>query len=256
MAFTGEQIEATAQLERARESLGEALGQTQDISDSGLDVEKISAALAKSVRNIFSVQSGGLVHPESPTNIHQAMSNLRETLMLLQDVADDAPGLERVTGTVARILALLYPVSKVLEKIEELRGKEPVEPKRRAENLPDKINGKDRRRATRHSIKVDIGIHSETNFFVGFSSDISSGGLFIATYDILRIGTELNVNFTLPKGPVLSLNGIVRWVREYNETTPDTAPGMGIQFENLNGNDRKAINYFIEKNPPIFYDDE
>ncbi len=85
MAFTGEQIEATSQLERARKSLGKALGHTQDVNNSGLDVEKISAALAKSVRNIFAVQSEGLLHTDSSTNIQQAMSNLRETLMLLQE---------------------------------------------------------------------------------------------------------------------------------------------------------------------------
>jgi uncharacterized protein (TIGR02266 family) len=112
----------------------------------------------------------------------------------------------------------------------------------------------DRRSFHRRIVHVDIGIHSDTNFFTGFIQDISNGGLFIATYDVLTIGTELNVNFRLPDGPVLSLDGVVRWVREYNETT-EVEPGMGIQFENLSPNDSKSINDFILKHPPIFYDD-
>ena len=95
-----------------------------------------------------------------------------------------------------------------------------------------------------------------TNFFTGFSQDISTGGIFIATFDILAMGARLNVNFTVPGGPVLSVDGVVRWVREYNETTPDVEPGMGVQFEGLNADDQGAINKFMEQNPPIFFDDE
>jgi len=258
MSYTAEQIEATAQLDRARISLGEALGQTQDISNSGLDVEKISSSLAKSVRNIFSVQSAGLASPKSSANIQQAMDALRQTLMLLQDVQSDDESLQRVMRTVAHILALLYPVSKVLELVvDDSEGKASQEPLPLTQSRQKPSDAdRDRRSSTRRIFEVDIGIHSDTNFFTGFSQDISSGGLFIATYDIMALGSDINVNFTLPSGPVLSLNGKIRWIREYNETTPDTAPGMGVQFDDLTERDQRAINRFIATNPPIFYDDE
>ncbi len=277
MAYTGEQLEANAQLERAKVSLGEALGQTQDIGHSGLDIDHISATLAKSVQNIFSIQRSGLAAPESPSNIQSAMNNLRETLMMLQEVQSNDSGLDRITSTTARILALLYPVSKVLEKIgepipltEKQHSAEPIpltsaqpsqapiplsrQPSRAP--TPSVPAEDDRRSYERRMIEVDIGIHSSTNFFTGFSQDISSGGLFVSTYDILDIGTALNVNFRLPDGPVLSLSGKVRWVREYNDITPEMEPGMGVQFESLTPDDRQAINLFISQNPPIFYDDE
>ncbi|MCP4603613.1 MAG: TIGR02266 family protein [Proteobacteria bacterium] len=250
MTHTGEHLEATAQLERARTSLGEALGQTQDISNSGVDVEHISASLAKAIKNIFAIQSNGLASRLSVTKINQSMDYLRETLMMLQDVRSDNSSLARITGSVAHILALLYPVSKLLNEIGE-QEESPI-----PLTQPSRPPPEDRRSFKRKSIKVDIGIHSDTNFFAGFSQDISSGGLFVATYDVLLIGTKLNVNFSLPNGPVLSLDGIVRWVREYNETTPDIEPGMGIRFDDLRKKDRKAINKYIAQNPPIFYDDD
>ena len=47
------------------------------------------------------------------------------------------------------------------------------------------------------------------------------------------MGAKVNVNFSLHYGPVFSVDGTVRWLREFNEFTPDVVPGMGIQFDNL-----------------------
>ncbi|MDJ0764433.1 MAG: TIGR02266 family protein [Myxococcota bacterium] len=278
MSFTGEQLEATAQLDRARAALGEALGQTQDIDNTGLDVTEVSASLAGAVKSIFTIQSSGIRDPQSFIEITSAMDHLRDTLKALQDVQSDNPALVLVTSTVARILALLYPISKLMEKMAEARASaselpipltprkstpptsdapiplvpsRPGRPSRPASDIEE-----NRRSSERRSIAVDIGIHSSTNFFTGFSQDISSGGLFVATFDTLAIGTKLTVNFNLPDGPVLSLDGMVRWVREYNEITPEMEPGMGIQFEDLPKNDRDAINQFMVKYPPIFFEDE
>jgi len=267
MSSNTKQLEAAAQLARARASLGEALGQIQDVSLSGLNTNHISSSLAIAVRNIFASQSAGLASPDSLTNIARAMGSLRETLMRLQDIKSNAPEIERVTRTVARTLAMLYPVSKILEQMRgvekplNLRPKVPEQPLNLLPKVPEKRPSptvrEERRSSRRHVIEIDIGIQSNTNFFTGFSQDISSGGLFIATYDILPIGTDLNVNFSLPPGgPVLSLDGIVRWIREYNQATPETDPGMGVKFQHLGADDRKAINQFMAINPPIFYDCE
>jgi uncharacterized protein (TIGR02266 family) len=252
MAEKNEQAQATDQLNRARETLGEALGQIQDVSTSGLNVDQVSASLAGAVKGIFSIQSVGLNTKESLQNINHSMDQLRSTLMNLQDVQGDDPALERVTGTTARILALLYPVSKL---VEQLAGDQASTPERKSSvsQLPV-TDGDDRRDDLRRNLEVDIGIHSDTNFYTGFTQDISQGGLFVATYNILNIGTQLNINFSLPGGSVLSLEGTVRWVREYNDRIPDMEPGMGIMFESLNNIDTGEINKFMEEHPPIFYE--
>jgi len=134
------------------------------------------------------------------------------------------------------------------EKIQQAPKKPPPTP--RPEKKPE------RRKSGRRAMEVDIGIHSETNFFTGLSMDISSGGLFVSTYDLLPVGTELNVNFSLPHGPVLSLDGTVNWVREYNSTRPDQAPGMGIRFTHISREDEEHINRYISQHDPLFYDNE
>ena len=294
-----EEVDADSQLERLRAALGLALGQTQDVRVTGLDVDDINASLAQAVREIYAVQKVGIAAEGSSERIDRAMDHMRHTLMLLQDVRSENPALTLATGTIARILAMLYPMSQRFKKIEEERRQAavPVEvqaPDIRPEPIPltsgqrtaetarptpiskrgeqapvrmpaeratgissaGRTDGIERRTTPRRQIEVDIGIHSGTNFFTGFSQDISSGGLFVATYDVLPIGAKINVNFQLPDGPVLSLDGTVRWVREYNETVPDVEPGMGIQFEDISAEGSVAINRFMEQNQPIFYDND
>ena len=99
-------------------------------------------------------------------------------------------------------------------------------------------------------------MQSGTNFFTGFSLDISSGGLYISTYDTLPMGASVNVNFDLPGGPVMSLNGLVQWVREYNPAIPDMEPGIGVKFVGLSDQDQQLLNRYIAENPPIFYEED
>lgn len=110
----------------------------------------------------------------------------------------------------------------------------------------------DRRSSPRVAIEAEIGLNSETNFYLGFTEDLSDGGLFIATYDVLQVGAKLTVRFQLPEGQEVVANGRVVWVRDAHE---DVAPGMGIQFESLRPDDRAAILSFIELRPALFYEE-
>jgi hypothetical protein len=47
----------------------------------------------------------------------------------------------------------------------------------------------------------------------------------------------------------------VRWLREYNPDSPWAAPGMGLQFGELDADVRAAIEVFIRNRDPIFFDD-
>lgn len=238
-------IKAVRPAAMAKEMLGQALGQIQDISDAPVDVQEITAYIAKAIGALFAVQSSEPDEPAHVAGVQQAMSYLSSCLEKLQDVSVRGPAIDAATGTLARTLAVLYPVSKVQE-----RGP-----------LPDRLPAPtplahDPRRVTqRAGVEVDIGFQSETNFFTGFSQDISEGGIFIATYDLLDRGTEMAVSFTLPDGHLVSCTGVVRWIREHNEMTPDVYPGMGVQFMNLSGEDRQAIEGFLQQRPAMFYEE-
>jgi uncharacterized protein (TIGR02266 family) len=101
-------------------------------------------------------------------------------------------------------------------------------------------------------VKVDM--ESDHNFFTGFSSDISEGGIFIATVNILALGSEVELSLQLPKGGKIAVRGKVRWIRE-PEADQRSVPGMGIQFSDLTAESRMAIDTFIGKRDPIFFED-
>jgi len=113
----------------------------------------------------------------------------------------------------------------------------------------------ERRRVPRAFLETEITFESADNFYTGFTEDISEGGLFLTTYDLRPLGTELEVELTLPTGHIVRAVGVVRWVRDPRDEEPDCPPGMGIQFRELPSEDRRAIHEFIEARTPLFYED-
>jgi uncharacterized protein (TIGR02266 family) len=113
--------------------------------------------------------------------------------------------------------------------------------------------GSDRRRCPRVAMQTEVSLSSETNFYSGFSSDLSDGGLFVATCNVVDRGTEVDVTFTLPTGQTVAAKGVVRWSREFNDATPDIFPGVGIEFTNMPDEQRTAIHAFTAEREPLFW---
>src|SRR5205823_5272349 len=93
--------------------------------------------------------------------------------------------------------------------------------------------GPEGRQAVRVPMQAQIDFGSDSNFYSGFSTNISDGGVFIATVYVLPLGTEVDLSFTLPNGDSVHTRGVVRWVREVNDRLPDAFPGIGVQFQDL-----------------------
>jgi uncharacterized protein (TIGR02266 family) len=108
---------------------------------------------------------------------------------------------------------------------------------------------------TRVQLKTNINLGSDSNFFTGFSTDISEGGIFIATVETVPQGTKVDLDFTLPGGRPLKARGVVRWLREPNDHTPDLMPGMGVQFQDLQPEVASLISDFVRKREPLFFPD-
>ncbi|MBK7859468.1 MAG: PilZ domain-containing protein [Archangiaceae bacterium] len=94
---------------------------------------------------------------------------------------------------------------------------------------------------------------SDSNFFTGFTNDVSEGGLFVATVNLLPLGTQIDLSFSLPNGPKVEGKGEVRWVREFDEKYPDTFPGMGIKFLDIPLPSVAAIHAFTVQREPMFF---
>jgi uncharacterized protein (TIGR02266 family) len=113
----------------------------------------------------------------------------------------------------------------------------------------------DQRRYNRIELETEVTFDGPTNFYTGFSEDISGGGLFLSTYDVRPIGTKIEIAFSLPNGHIINARGQVRWIRNLVEPDEDSKPGMGIMFEELLPEDRVAVDTFIKSRTPIFFDE-
>ncbi|HEU5077450.1 MAG TPA: TIGR02266 family protein [Polyangiaceae bacterium] len=120
---------------------------------------------------------------------------------------------------------------------------------------PGLVEPDERRNEPRTSKQFEVEFNYETHFFAGLTLDISSGGLFIATYHLLPVGTALSLSFQLPQLPDglrLSVRGEVRWVRCASEG--HERPGMGVAFKELTADTLSAIAAFCAERPPLYMD--
>ena len=115
-------------------------------------------------------------------------------------------------------------------------------------------DGSNRRTSDRLALSADIGMHSATQFFTGLGGDVSHGGLFVATWSPLPLGTDVTVSFVLPGGHQVTAPGTVAWLKEPRDSDSEETPGMGVRFTALSGDDRRAIDRFLEARPALFHD--
>jgi uncharacterized protein (TIGR02266 family) len=102
-------------------------------------------------------------------------------------------------------------------------------------------------------VAADVSLQTDSNFYCGLTENLSEGGLFLATWDHLPVGTELDVDLRL-EGRRIQARGVVRWAREHSRFTEDVAPGVGVQFLELAPEDRGAIAAFIRRRDPLLYE--
>jgi uncharacterized protein (TIGR02266 family) len=110
-------------------------------------------------------------------------------------------------------------------------------------------------RAHRLDVELQVDILSDSNFYAGFTENVSAEGIFVATHVLQPIGSivEMSVQFPGQRGPV-RVRGEVRWVREYSQAS-DACPGMGIRFEQLSPADDLLVREFLAKREPLFFDE-
>jgi uncharacterized protein (TIGR02266 family) len=108
----------------------------------------------------------------------------------------------------------------------------------------------ERRVLERVPISVEITVGSESNFFVGLGSDVSSGGVLLVTYELLEMESHVDLEIALPRG-TLQARGAVRWARRATENMP---PGLGIAFTEISQEACRAIEQFLLVRPPLYYD--
>ncbi|MCP4674928.1 MAG: TIGR02266 family protein [Deltaproteobacteria bacterium] len=235
-------------LEAACSALDYALDHAKALRRAEGKSSRVADALVQGLKATMSASSADATVGSLRGHVANSVTHLRASLKAMQDLKIDNAFLEPTLRATARSLALLYPLTQTegpillvpRKKRKSSRRKAPVVAGRAGKRPP--------------VFEVAVGSETETNFFTGFEGDISSGGLFIATYDVHPIDTVLTVNAKLPGGRVVAEEATVRWVREYNEASPEVSPGMGVVFDDLSYDEHREIDYFMTKRDAIFYE--
>jgi uncharacterized protein (TIGR02266 family) len=109
-----------------------------------------------------------------------------------------------------------------------------------------------RRTSERSPFLADLEFAEDAQFFTGLSLDISEGGLFVATYTDIPLGTRLVLCFELPDGTSVEARGEVKWRR--SAAADGERPGIGIAFTELSEDARQRIAELCERQPPLYFD--
>jgi uncharacterized protein (TIGR02266 family) len=113
-----------------------------------------------------------------------------------------------------------------------------------------------KREHARYKVELDVSLGSDHNFYVGFVENISAGGVFVATHMLKPVGEILELSIHIPNSDsMITGTGEVRWIREFSERS-NVPPGMGVRFINLEPGSVEAIERFLARREPIFFDED
>jgi molecular chaperone DnaK len=95
------------------------------------------------------------------------------------------------------------------------------------------------------AVRLSYGTLAE--FVDKFAVNISRGGIFIRTRDPKPVGTRLSFELRLQGGEVVVRGqGVVRWIQAENASAqPPVAPGMGVQFTDLDERSRALVERMV-----------
>jgi uncharacterized protein (TIGR02266 family) len=103
----------------------------------------------------------------------------------------------------------------------------------------------ERRRFERTPFVVRVDYGTVDAFFSEFTSDVNEGGLFIETETPQPPGTAVMLQFRIPGSErPLKVRGRVVWTSAERSSE---LPGMGIEFENLDGRARARISEVVRR---------
>ncbi|MFZ5889490.1 MAG: PilZ domain-containing protein [Myxococcota bacterium] len=99
---------------------------------------------------------------------------------------------------------------------------------------------------------LELEFDQSTQLYADLSGDLASGGLFVATYQMLPVGTRVELEIELSDWTRLCVYGRVAWQRPV--TQDGAVPGIGVAFENLSPTALAALTSCCMSEPPLYFD--
>lgn len=105
-----------------------------------------------------------------------------------------------------------------------------------------------KRALPRIDLELKVEAASDSGKHTGAVTNISAGGVFVATEQPVSVGDQLKLELTLPDSKKsISLDSKVRWVRQRRGAGRRNRPaGMGLQFVNLTTETSSVIGSFLQ----------
>jgi len=104
----------------------------------------------------------------------------------------------------------------------------------------------DLREKARISTKLKLQLRDSGHGMDAYVMNMSTGGAFIKTNQLLPVDAEFAFSLQLPGDPeIMYIDGRVVWTKFVCNSSP---AGMGIQFINILPDHQKKISAFVEQN--------
>lgn len=95
-------------------------------------------------------------------------------------------------------------------------------------------------------VAVKIDEASDHTFWSDLSMDLAKGGLFVATFHPLSIGTVVHMLVTVAGDDVpFAASGVVRWTRPHRDGS-DGVAGVGVAFVDLEAAALAKVQRFVD----------
>jgi uncharacterized protein (TIGR02266 family) len=263
----------------AREALARALNALQADPNIPPQLMDLAAPIAQAMGALLNVERTGQVMPHADV----ALSNVRTSLQSLQQQSSSHPAVGQAMEAVASSLGLVHnlwrmgqppqaqpappappPMSAPRPPVAAQAPQVVVQPPPQA---PPQAPPRAAPQAPAaqapapagdgHVVNADLGTHSPTNFYKGLSGNdiIDHGGLFVSTYMVPKIGTNVRLKVSLPGGYEFEANAVVAWSREPSDAGNDAPPGFGARFTQITNEARQLIYRYVRNREPLFHDD-
>lgn len=119
---------------------------------------------------------------------------------------------------------------------------------KRFERMMDRIQEFSTRGRERIPKSLSLTFKDRETFVSAYSSNVSSGGIFIVTKKPLKVGEKFLLKLQLPnlRAP-MQIKCQVSWARQEEEAVKGRPPGMGVKFLEMSEKDSRVLDEYIKE---------